>query len=143
MFLLTMTQTVRRQVRASLFLLVVVAAVAEVNPPSGTYPSGFSRALKLGGELSEALPQKFADQLSQEVIALQPQDVPVVTPVAVTGDNRIIRQVTLSAGFIEMVNHICHAKAVDRIQPGFFDQYVKNYAQLSAANLAAPPPPIV
>jgi hypothetical protein len=139
-----MTQTAQRKTRAgALLLLVVLAAAAEVNPPPGTYPSGFSRAIKLGGELCEALPQKFADQLNPEVIALQPQDVPVVTPIAVTGDNKVTRQVILSAGFIDMVNHVCHAKAVDRIQPGFFDQYVKNFAQLSAANIAAPPPPIV
>lgn len=139
-----MTRTARNKARVGVLLLAaVLSAAADVNPSVGVYPSGFSRAIKLGGELCEALPQKFADQLSSEVIALQPQDTPVVTPIAVTGDNRVIRQVTLSAGFIDMVNHICHAKAVDRIQPGFFDQYVKNFAQLSVANAAAAPPPIV
>ena len=54
-----------------------------------------------------------------------------------------MRQVCLSAGFIDMVNHICHAKAIDRIEPGFFDNYVKNLAQLSASDPSASAPKIV
>jgi hypothetical protein len=42
-----------------------------------------------------------------------------------------------------MVNHICHAKAIDRIEPGYFDQYVRNVAQLSAGDPQAPAPNIV
>jgi hypothetical protein len=144
MFLRVMTRTANQKARAGIFLLVLsLSAAGEVNPPAGVYPSGFSRAIKLGGELCDALSQKFADQLSPEVIALQPQDTPVVTPIAVTEDNKVVRQVVLSAGFIDVVNHICHAKAVDRIQPGFFDQYVKNLAQLSVGDAPAPPPAIV
>ena len=67
----------------------------------------------------------------------------MVTPVAVTEENRVVRQVSLSAGCIDVVNHICHAKAIDKVQPGFFDQYVKNLARLSAGDAPAPPPPIV
>jgi hypothetical protein len=140
-----MTRTANQKARAGIFLLVLsLSAAGDVSPPAAVYPSGFSRALKLGGELCEALPQKFAEQLSPEAIALQPQDAPVVTPIAVTDETRVIRQVILSAGFIDLVNHICHAKAVDRVQPGFFDQYVKNLALLGAADGGvAPPPPIV
>jgi hypothetical protein len=144
MFLRVITQTGKRRARAGIILLALaLSAAGDVGPSVGVYPSGFSRAIKLGGELCEALPQKFADQLNPDVIALQPQDAPVATPIAMTGDNKVIRQVILSAGFIDMVNHICHAKAVDRIAPGFFDQYVKNFARLSSADVSAPPPPII
>jgi hypothetical protein len=139
-----MTLTANNKARAGICLLVVcLSAAGEVNPPAGVYPSGFSRAIKLGGELCDALPQKFADQLNPEVISLQPQDAPVVAPIATSAESKILRQVILSAGFIDVVNHICHAKAVDRIQPGFFDQYVKNLAQLNLGDASTPPPPIV
>jgi hypothetical protein len=139
-----MTRITNMKARAGILLLAaVLSAAGDASPPAGVYPSGFSMAIKLGGELCEALPQKFAGQLDSQAITLQPQDWPVVTPVAVTEENRVVRQVSLSAGCIDVVNHICHAKAIDKVQPGFFDQYVKNLARLSAGDAPAPPPPIV
>ena len=104
-----------------------------------SYQTGFSVVLKLGGELSESLPTKFGSQIDAQSIALQPQDSPVVTPIATTEENKIVRQVAMSAGFIDLVNHICHAKAVDHIQPGFFDQYIKNLVEGTAGGLMQPP----
>lgn len=106
-----------------------------------TYASGFSVALKLGTELQEALPEKFATQLYSQPIILQPDDFPVVTPVESVLDNRPQRQVCMSAGLIDLVNHLCHAKAVDRVRPGFFDRYVTNLASLGGTN--STPPDIV
>ena len=77
-------------------------------------------AIKLGGELYEALPAKFAGQVEAQTIILQPQDAPVVTPIAITEENRVVRQVSLSAGMIDMINHICHAKAIDRVTARIF-----------------------
>jgi hypothetical protein len=107
------------------------------------YTPGFSMALKLGGDLHDALPQKFFDQLDPLPIALQPQDLPVICPVAVKADKRLQRQVELSAGFIDLVNRLCHAKAIEKVQPGFFNQYVANLARIAAVDASAPAPPIV
>jgi hypothetical protein len=108
-----------------------------------TYLPGYSMAMKLGGELREALSQKFFDQVDARPIALQPQDFPLISPVATSDENRVQRQVELSAGFIDLVNHLCHAKAIDKIQPGYFDQYVGILARSCAADPAAPLPSIV
>jgi hypothetical protein len=99
--------------------------------------------LKLAAELYEALPPNYSGQLDSQSVALQPQQLPVVGPVATTEDTRALRQVCLSAGFIDMVNHVCHAKAIDRIEPGYFDTYVKNMAQLCANDPSAQAPNIV
>ncbi|MGA2750212.1 MAG: hypothetical protein ABSG59_15670 [Verrucomicrobiota bacterium] len=127
----------------ALALALAVAAADAADAPQRTYPSGFKVALKLGGELYEALPDKFANQVDAQAISLQPQDVPVVSPVAVTEDSRVVRQVSVSAGFIDLANHICHAKAVDRIQPGFFEQYVNNLLRVTGEDFAVQPPGIV
>jgi hypothetical protein len=107
------------------------------------YAPGFSLAIKLGGDLHEALPPKFSDQLDMQAIALQPQDMPLIAPVAISADKHVQRQVELSAGFIELVNRLCHAKAIDKIQAGFFDQYVANLGRACSADPAAPLPSIV
>jgi hypothetical protein len=114
---------------AAIFLAAALSASADSNPPARAYPSGFSVALDRGDDLSQALPDKFGSGLAPQPIALQPQDVPQITPIASRSDNKLLRQVSVSAGFIDLVNHLSHAKAIDRIQPGFFDQYVQNIAR--------------
>ncbi|HEX3720488.1 MAG TPA: hypothetical protein VH595_21265 [Verrucomicrobiae bacterium] len=127
--------------------VILLAAVFSLacygSAPARTYQNGFSIVLKLGGELFESLPQKFSSQIDPQAIALQPQDLPVVTPIATTENKKILRQVSLSAGFIDLANHICHAKAADRVEPGFFQKYVRNLAQITLADPAAPLPQIV
>jgi hypothetical protein len=132
--------TANSRVKCGILLLsVVLAAVCNASEPLHCYQSGFTIALKLGGDLSESLPAKFGAQIDPHAIALQPEDAPVVTPISTTEDNSVLRQVTLSAGFIDLLNHICHAKAVDHIQPGFFDQYIKNLSQGSGDGLVQIP----
>jgi hypothetical protein len=139
-----MHQTANIKSRAGLFMLALACSVAGLGLGGDRmYAPGFIMTMKLGGELREALPKKFFDQVDRQAIALQPQDLPLISPVAVSADNRVQRQVELSAGFIDLVNHLCHAKAIDRIQPGYFDQYVGILARACATDPAAPPPPIV
>jgi hypothetical protein len=133
-------RTGRIQAKCGILLLAVLfSTICNAAGPLRSYQSGFSIVLKLGGDLSESLPAKFGNQIDPQAIALQPQESPVVTPVATTGDSSVLRQVVLSAGFIDLLNHICHAKAVDRIQPGFFDQYVKNLAEATGDGAVQPP----
>lgn len=135
-----------RQLKIKVGLAVLVLALplwGDTGRPSRAYPSGFSMALKLGGELCEALPQKFAGQLDARAIALQPQDLPLIVPIVTKEEHGVARQVCLSAGLIDLVNHLCHAKAIDRVQPGYFNQYVSNLSRACAGDPAAPPPSIV
>jgi hypothetical protein len=128
----------------ALFFAAALSAVAgDAGAPQRVYPSGFSVALERGGDLYEALPAKFGNQLAPQPIALQPQDVPQITPITSTDENKVLRQVSVSAGFIDLVNHLSHAKAIDRIQPGFFDQYVQNLARVAGDDFTVQPPSMV
>jgi hypothetical protein len=125
----------------ALWLALALPALAEV-PSSPVYSSGFSMTIRLGRELSEALPAELRDHLDPQVVTLQMQDLPLVFPLTVTEENHVLGQVSLSAGFIDLLNHLAHAKAIDRIQPGYFARYVRNFAFLSASDAAAPAPNI-
>jgi hypothetical protein len=124
-------------------LLLLLPAPSAVQAQPAVYPSGSNVALERGGDLCEALPAKFGDQLALPPIALQPQNVPQITPIASTDEKKVLRQVSISAGFIDLVNHLAHAKAIDRIQPGFFDRYVMNLAQVTGNDFSNQPPRIV
>ena len=139
-----MNQTTHIKGKVGLLLMALACSTFGLSfAADRVYAPGFSMAMKLGGDLHDALPQNYFDQLDAMPIALQPQDLPLISPVAVNAENRLQRQVEVSAGFIDLVNRLCHAKAIEKIQPGFFDQYVANLARLCAADPAAPPPPIV
>jgi hypothetical protein len=142
--LAAMSQTTNIRTRVGLLLLALACSATAIgSDPVRVYKSGVSAAMKLGGELHDALPDKFFDKVDAQAIAVQPQDLPLIAPVAVSADNHVQRQVELSAGFIDLINHLCHARAIDKIQPGYFDQYVGILARACAADPAAPIPPIV
>jgi hypothetical protein len=126
-----------------LLLLLAYSATGLGSGAERVYTTGSSATMKLGGDLHDALPKTFFDQVDAQAIALQPQDLPFISPMAAKADHPMQRQVELSAGFVDLVNHLCHAKAIDKIQAGYFDQYVGNLARACAANPAASPPPIV
>jgi hypothetical protein len=142
--LAAMFPTTHIKSKVGFLLLALTCSATGLSPGADrAYAPGFSMAMRLGGDLHDVLPQKFFDQLDAQPIALQPQETPLIAPVAVNVDNRVQRQVELSAGFIELVNRLCHAKAIDKIQAGYFDQYVMNLARACAADPLAPLPPIV
>jgi hypothetical protein len=48
--------------------------------------------------------------------------------------------VSISAGYIALINHLAHAKAIDTIEPGYFRQYMLNLGR-QTGNASAPDPP--
>jgi hypothetical protein len=138
-----MYQISRKTIQIGALLLAIAFPAMAGVAPSSVYSSGFSMTIRLGRELSEALPTEFRDQLDPQVVTLQLQDLPLVLPLTVTEENHVLGQVSLSAGFIDLANRVAHAKAIDHVQPGYFAQYVKNFALLSASDATAPPPNIV
>jgi hypothetical protein len=125
----------------AVFLAVAFSALADDAPHA--YPSGFTVALQRGSDLYDALPAKFGDQLAAQPVALQPLDIPQITPITSVEENKVLRQVSISAGFIDLVNHLSHARAVDHVQPGFFDQYVQNLGRVAGEDFNVPCPSIV
>jgi len=133
----------KTSIAAILLATALSAAAGDVCVSQRTYPSGFRVALERGGDLYDALPAKYGNQLAAQPIALQPQDVPQIMPICSTSEDKALRQVSISAGFIDLVNHLSHAKAIERLRPGFFDKYVQELTRVAGDNFTAQPPPIV
>jgi hypothetical protein len=102
------------------------------------YATDFNAALKLSGDLHEALSQKFYDQIAAQPVALDQVGSPLIAPVAAASKH----QIEISEGFIDFVNRLSHAKAIDKVQKGYFDSYVGSVAQALASNPSASLPPI-
>ncbi len=109
-------------------------------PTQHVYPSGVEVAVQIGNDLYDSLDKKDRNKLQEPPIRMVDGSVPEMAPVANIGDNKMVGQLSVSVGFVNLINHIAHALAVDRIQPGYFDQYM-SYLGTETATGAAPEPP--
>ena len=125
---------------AAVWLALCVSTAAATNPLPHVYHNGFSGALKIGNDLYLALDPKFQKYLSPAPIKVVMDNVPIITPIEGDEEDRSLKQVSVSIGFIDLMNHIAHAKAIDRIQPGYFEKYVLNLAR-DATNETLPEVP--
>ena len=64
-------------------------------------------------------------------MALETDVQPFVKTVEYPDENEPLRLVFVSVGFIDLMNNIAHAKAIDRIEPGYFQRYLVSLANES------------
>src|SRR5580658_4217571 len=121
------------------WMVLLSPAFAVTNAPAHTYPSGKEIALKIGNDLVATLDPRFQKILNPAAISVQQSAAPVIAPVQ---GNRpgFPCQLSVSTGFIDLINHLAHAKAIDRIQPGYYSRYVGLLSQEGAKGLPVPPP---
>jgi hypothetical protein len=121
------------------FTLIVVSALAEPNTAKTPgYQNGFPTVVKIAGELCLALEQANHKRLGTRPVVLAEGKVPsfgaASSPDRARGDYTL----TISAGCVELLNGLAHAKALDEVQPGYF----KSYTGLLGRDKAAPCPPV-
>jgi len=104
-------------------------ALAASDQPVRSYSNGFSIVLKTSEGLFQSLPASSAQNIAPRPVSIQPLDLPSIEPVAITDEGKVTREVSLSMGLIDLMNHVAHAKAIDHKQPGFFASYLTNFAR--------------
>ena len=119
--------------------LLLLPAPGATGAPAHTYTSNVNQACKLGGDLYETLEPKYQKSIYPEPIKVEQMEAPIIVPSEGADQSKSVRGVKVSVGFIDLVNHIAHAKAIDKIQPGYFASYVANLSK--AADSDAPPEP--
>jgi hypothetical protein len=105
-------------------------AAAQSNSADGlTYKTGYSAMMKLGRALYEQLDPKDKKLISAQPISMDVDLTPFTRMMYYPADSNEpgavpLRGVWISAGFIDLVNHVAHAKAIDKIQKGYFQKYI-------------------
>jgi hypothetical protein len=125
----------RHAVRQSLLAIgwfaLVALTCAATNNPAHTYPSGAPIVIAIGHDLYATLDPRFQKGLDPKTIAMEKLAAPVIA-LSQRNHGSLLYRISISQGFIDLLNHIAHAKVIDQIEPGYFAQYVSALAQESA-----------
>lgn len=119
------------------------ASAPSAAPVQHVYPSGVEVAVSIGSDLYNSLDKKYRSKLQEPPICVVPGNAPEMAPVANTAEDKTMGQLSVSVGFVNLINHIAHALAVDRIQPGYFNQYMTYLATPTADGTTPEPPDIL
>lgn len=98
-------------------------------PLKAGYESGVPNVLKIAGDLHVALAPKQQQLVQAQPVYLEKLTTPCIAPVEVASGPNPQHTVQFSAGFIELVNAVAHARALT--EPG--NDFVKAYAARLAA----------
>ncbi len=90
------------------------------------YKTGFAANIKLGIELYKTLKPKYKEFVHIQPITLEDSPMPFVRPVEEPGEEPAHpeRMVFISSGFVDLMNNVAHAKAIDKLEKGFFEKYL-------------------
>ena len=122
-------------------LLAPQALRAQPNNPDGlTYKSGYSSMMKLGKDIYNALKGQERVLISPQPISIETDVTPFVRLLFYPDEPKPIRGVWISAGFIDLVNNVAHAKAIDTKQKGYFAKYIEILSQETGETSLEPLP---
>jgi hypothetical protein len=101
----------------------VSLAKADGYAPSG-YKTGFATIQMLGADIYRSLDPSEKAIISSQPISFDTSAKPSVHLFLTTEGSSAVRGVYVSAGFIELVNQVAHAKAIDKVRRGYFSRYI-------------------
>ncbi len=90
------------------------------------YTTGSDAMVRLGITLQQNLPPEYRSQVNIQPVNITPDVIPIVRLDEVVNPNTAQRMacVHVSSGFVDLVNNVAHAKAIDRIERGYFKDYI-------------------
>jgi hypothetical protein len=140
---------------AALFLCSLFTALAAkekpknsqvAEPPPGAptqgYLTSWSAVLKMSKDMYGALKPDQKKRVNSEPISLETDVTPFIKLEVYPDDKGPLALVFISVGFVDLVNNLAHAKAIDKIEKGYFQRYIGILAQESGQRELAPLPNI-
>jgi hypothetical protein len=138
-----MVRNPMKKLWAAAWFAALMPGLAETNAVPHVYANGFMSVSTLGNALYRTLDPKFQKVLDPNPVQVENMDAPVITPIAVQDGDKMLGEVSISAGYIDLLNHLAHARAIDRIQPGYFAQYARNLARQTGGDSPPDPPNMI
>lgn len=131
--------TATKYLRISTMLFFLIAFAARLQSQQ-TYTTGFSAVVRIGAEIQKVIDEKYKNIVNEIPVFLETDMMPSIKPVEYPGDNGPMRAVFISAGFIDLVNLVAHAKAIDNIKKGYFENYILSLSKETGEKELSPLP---
>ncbi|MGB9603860.1 MAG: hypothetical protein ACPMAG_13835, partial [Limisphaerales bacterium] len=106
------------------------------------YKTGFASAVKIGADIQKVIEEKYKGVVNEIPVFLETDVMPFIRPVEYPGTNAPLRAVFVSAGFLDLMNLVAHAKAIDSVQKGYFEKYILILSKESGEKELAPLPDV-
>lgn len=105
------------------------SVLAQEKPAAGepTYKTGYNSLLSIGKDLYKGLKPALRDTLNPQPVLYQTDTTPYVRAESVKYEDEPnpINGVFISIGFVDLLNNLAHAKAIDEtIEKGFLEKYL-------------------
>jgi hypothetical protein len=130
---------------AAVSLVICTNGYAQTQSTPHTYPSGVKAALQIESDLYNSLDDKYRNKVEAppEITGSMAERELAKVQNSENAMAKALGQASISASFVDFINHVAHAKAVDKVQPGFFDQYMSGLARDTANGTPPVAPNIV
>lgn len=104
---------------------------AEAQESGPTYKTGWGAMVKLGITLQRNLPPEYRSQVHVRPVNIETDVMPFVRLEEMVNPNTSEKMacVFVSVGFVDLVNNVAHAKAIDKIKKGYFKNYILSLAR--------------
>ncbi len=93
------------------------------------YETGYRAIMKLGTDLYRALPPKQRDQVNVHPVSLETDVMPFVRTTEYPDESKPMRMVFISLGFVDLMNNVAHAKAINKTEKNYFERYLQTLAR--------------
>ena len=97
------------------------------------YKTGYKSIRMLGLDLYKALKPKMREVIGTEPVSVETDVSPGLKLADFTDEGKTVGFVFVTVGMIDLMNNVAHAKAIDKIEKGYFEKYVLSLAQESGA----------
>jgi hypothetical protein len=81
--------------------------------------------MKLGRDLRAALAAEHRKMIAEQPISIETSDQPFARPLYLKDGGKEVRGVWVSAGFIDLVNRVAHAQAIESKAKRYFAKYAR------------------
>jgi hypothetical protein len=132
-----------------LFLVVClwgapVAFGAEGSEGAPMYQTGWGAMVKLGITLQRNLPPEYRSQVHPRPVNIETDVRPFVRLEEMVNPNTSQKMpcIFVSVGFVDLVNNVAHAKAIDQIEKGYFKKYILSLSRENGDRRLQPLPGI-
>ena len=120
-----------------LVALLATCPVQAGDVEPGKYETGYGSAAKLTQDLYRALENKQRGQLYPVPVLLETVTIPYMQPSQYFDGTNNWQAVQISAGFVNLINYLSHAKAIEGVEVGYYE---KSLASLASAATDKPMP---